>query len=280
MKYIIRILFTRIFYGKENIWPGIIQGKRLNVSFTANQQGNALFLILIAVALFATLSYAVTQSGRGGGNISKEQASLNAARIVQYGAGLKSALDRMRILNNVGENEISFYNTVHKKNGGDLRHPTTDFPNCLSTYCELFSTDGGYATPVIFGKDAILVDSAIPSGATLPGHSRFISTTVLGVGTTKPELVLTVLFLKPEVCKAINNLSDIPNDGDSVPIDPIRVSGSYSGYQNDLGDTDSFTIGDDYAPFHGQTSFCVHWNDSGAGLSDFDYVYFHVLIER
>lgn len=59
------------------------------------ENGNALFLILIAVALFAALSYAITNSRRGGGNIDRETATLNAASLVQMTTLLRSAADRM-----------------------------------------------------------------------------------------------------------------------------------------------------------------------------------------
>ncbi len=64
------------------------------------ERGNVLFLILIAVALFAALSYAVTQSSRsGGGDASRETNLVNSAHITQYPASLKTSIVRMIVSN-------------------------------------------------------------------------------------------------------------------------------------------------------------------------------------
>lgn len=62
-----------------------------------NQRGNVLFLILIAVALFAALSYAVTQSSRSGGDASRETNILNAAQLTQYPTSIRTAVLRLVI---------------------------------------------------------------------------------------------------------------------------------------------------------------------------------------
>lgn len=68
-----------------------------------HQNGNVLFLILIAVALFAALSYAVTQSTRGGGNADDETGLVNASIIFQQGAAIQSAILRAEIMKGVDQ---------------------------------------------------------------------------------------------------------------------------------------------------------------------------------
>lgn len=61
------------------------------------QKGNVLFLILIAVALFAALSYAVTQSSRSGSDASKETNVINTASLTQYPNAVRTSVLRMII---------------------------------------------------------------------------------------------------------------------------------------------------------------------------------------
>lgn len=62
-----------------------------------SENGNVLFLIMIAVALFAALSYAVTSSTRTSpASVSKEQAQLIASDLMQYASLMTSGIMRMR----------------------------------------------------------------------------------------------------------------------------------------------------------------------------------------
>ncbi|MDD9900868.1 MAG: hypothetical protein OXT65_07810 [Alphaproteobacteria bacterium] len=65
--------------------------------------GNALFLILIAVALFAALSYAVTQSGRGSGSIDKETLLLDVAETMDQASLIRSHVQRLYITRTVDQ---------------------------------------------------------------------------------------------------------------------------------------------------------------------------------
>lgn len=75
---------------------------------TSFQRGNALFLILIAVALFAALSYAITSSTRGGGSIAKEQATIDTAVSQQCAAMVENGAQRLALFNGCDTAELSY----------------------------------------------------------------------------------------------------------------------------------------------------------------------------
>lgn len=73
-----------------------------------SEKGNVLFLILIAVALFAALSYVVTQSTRsGGGSTEREKNILSSAQMTQYPTALRTSIIRM-VLAGVAIENVKF----------------------------------------------------------------------------------------------------------------------------------------------------------------------------
>src|SRR5690606_14672174 len=103
-----------------------------------SESGNVLFLILIAVVLFAALSYAVTQSTRsGGGGASQETSLISSANVTQYPASIRTAILRMIVSKNTDADVLAF-------------DPPADF----ATFCDVslanaavcvFHPDGGAA---------------------------------------------------------------------------------------------------------------------------------------
>jgi len=175
------------------------------MSMLQDNKGNALFLILIAVALFAALSYAVTQSGRSGGGVERESLLIESGKMVQYSSSVRDSLLRL-ILTGTAETNLLL----------DVADVGED---------ALFSTEGG---------GAIKPDTSYGTW-TVGGIGDGIS--VQGVGTPDEDIVIYALmnFSQGNLCTTINDqLGLSPNnnsdtDGDlffeAYPGEPVGCFG-------------------------------------------------------
>lgn len=181
-----------------------------------NHRGNALFLILIAVALFAALSYAITSSGRGGGSIDREQATISGSEIIQYAGQIQNAVNKLKIIGGCSDTNISFESLETGTLLENTFDPTGD------ERCHVFSNDGGGVTYREF-NDQIL-DNA-NSASKYYSQPVFVGTThITDVGTdggaeASKELMMFIPFLKESVCKEIANKTVGLNNDGGVPKD-------------------------------------------------------------
>ncbi|MBI3440959.1 MAG: hypothetical protein HY052_04025 [Proteobacteria bacterium] len=211
-----------------------------------SERGNALFLILIAVALFAALSYAITQSGRGSGTVDKESAMIAAGQVVEYPASLRTAVTRM-IITGTAASAIKFDTT---------------------SLVGIFASDGGGATNVPPPASAGTATAwtyvpAYASGA----DGNFI----YGVGTTDSEALAVLPGITLTVCtqiqKGLGFASTTPVVGANGPVD----WGTAAAY--DAAGSPS-TVKGAGATLNGQAFAC--FQNTTAGL----YQYYHAIIEQ
>lgn len=167
--------------------------------------GNALFLILIGVALFAALSYAITQSSRGSGNIGKETAELHAANLLAFSQSVTHGMDRLLLLNNVNITQIYFNNDTWEAANGSNFNGTMGSPADPSLY--VFHPSGGGVTPLVFQGATTGDCGSCSAGRLLEGHFAVRWVAVPGVGSSAPELTLMGAQFSDEVCEAINRRS-------------------------------------------------------------------------
>lgn len=239
------------------------------------ESGNVLFLILIAVALFAALSYAVTQSSRsGGGDAGKETNLVASAQLTQYPAGVRTSIIRMVVSDNVDVTTLRF-------------NPPSDFAaGCATATTQalcVFHPNGGGA---IFDQaPPDMMEDGNPGPWTFNGDFEIVN-----IGTSDAadgdgnEIIAFLPGIKKAVCEKINSELGMAN----VPVITTTVAGvddTTAGYLRMMDDgvgVSSTQIvlgtggaaGSNIADFDGQPYGC--FRNTAAG----DYVYYHVLVER
>lgn len=155
-----------------------------------SQEGNVLFLILIAVALFAALSYVVTQSTRSGsGSTEREKNVLSSASMTQYPTALRTAIIRM-VLAGISIEDVKF----------DV--PASSGPFVDSYTQMVFHPQGGGATYQVASSDLS------QNGASTPTWRYNAQFEVPGIGidsTGGNDVIAFLPGVSVGVCRQVNN---------------------------------------------------------------------------
>lgn len=237
-----------------------------------NQRGNVLFMILIAVMLFAALTYAITKDSRGNSTMDRERGTISATDYMNYGATMEKATARL-LGDDISENGLSFENTVWK------HYDDTDVMGanaaCTTAACKMFDPAGGGLDPRIFtvNEAPTPADDDVQSG-----HGVVYALKVEGVGTGATDLVLMIAVLDENTCKQINAHLNIDNPSNHPPADSwagaVVYTGSYTSGPGDATDT----IGDAATQIVGKTAGCI--KRSGGAYGSLDNYFYQVLYAR
>ena len=223
------------------------------------ERGNALFLILIAVALFAALSYAITQSGRGGGNVGQQTALITAGQLTEEPADVRAAVARM-ILSGVGPyTPLTFVGTPQAQDVFDQ------------------TGLGGGATNV--PPPAGACNSACGAWVYLPPTSATNGNYVFGVGTTAPEALAYLANISQQVCIAINKGLSLPGITAGALTTDHQKTTTFTGVLGAYNAVGSATTIESIVPANlsGQDFAC--WNNHFGGDTS-TYAYFASLLDE
>lgn len=224
-----------------------------------NEGGNAIFMVILGVALFAALGYAFNSSNRTStALLTDEQASVYANQIIAYGNEVKQAVKRLN-LRGVDETEISFGNTVFTQVDSTVIQPENHNTNCTNDKCNVFKIGGGGLTAQIAPNGSYQTVTR-PGGYAASGHWVAHEISFQDIGSNAVDLVWTLHDVTEKVCIKINDLLGVNNPSGLPPEDDL------TGNQNFDGTYDGTAVwGDDDAALTGEKAGCYESTIAGAG---------------
>ncbi|MDH5723364.1 MAG: hypothetical protein OEY94_08605 [Alphaproteobacteria bacterium] len=227
-----------------------------------SQKGSVIVYILIAIALFAALGYAVAGMMRSSGeSISKETQNINASEILNYAKAVRTSLHNVRISNACNDNQISFERNPF--NGSDPLYVNASAPADFS--CHVFHPNGGGAnyitpSPVIGSNSYFFTGELAVSGQGRDSNAE-ITMILRGIDLALCEELNNLVGLAPPATDPVNNLNFVTNG----------FQGSFV-ISADLGST----IGTGNALYNNQPAGCFFENNATSG----EYFFYQVLVAR
>lgn len=231
------------------------------------EKGNVLFLILIAVALFAALSYAVTQSTRSGsGTADAEQALLSGASMTQHPTAMRTSIIRM-VLGGIDISNIVFDAPANFASMSDLE-------------AAVFHPTGGGA---VFQQAPADIMAGTAQGTWFYNANWDIP--LIGIdGGGGNDLIAFLPGISSAVCRNVNEEFSLDTTGCTMTdgiIPDLDASTTQANIRDNYTEGDTFPVGDQEditsvgcTVFSGQPSGCFNDTDNN------EYVFYSVLLER
>lgn len=183
------------------------------------QTGNVMFMLLIAILLFAALTAAITRSDQGSASLTGEKTNLSADRVASFGVDVKRATENI-VRNGNSEAAIRFSHADLTGYGTPDTTPKT----------EVFNIQGG-------GAGFMTVPENMNDGS----QWEFTGATAApGVGdNATADLIMVLPNVNERFCRAFNKKAGygpgdaIPTDGGACVYDTgQRFNGAFSSSPN------------------------------------------------
>lgn len=235
-----------------------------------SQNGNVLWLILLAVGLLGLLAAVISRSNSSNNQTAGlEKARIKASSVLRFGKSVQQSVQQMILNQGISENDLDFLKI-------DADH---DNINCSSDECDIFAQNGGgisYRTPAqILGLTDFTENWHISTNNTVYQFGCD------SISSDCTELLMILENVPLSVCLEINKIQKITNPAGEPPrINRIIKGNEFNGTYATTGiNTDQIggTDATNEAPeVKGKSAACVY----EFGGSPASYVYYQVILER
>ncbi|GEM_PF-1736772 len=186
------------------------------------QKGNALFLVLIAILLFAALGIAATKSSNNTPSSDQHEANLEATRLLKWLSAVKAGVTTTMMVNETLETNISFADPRTGQSGVPSATTNTENPNSRGEIDEIF-------TDLVTWQDFRHLTQARSTNIDLYNHIFTGGHVADGIGTTAADLVYFMRDVSLEVCQEVNKKAGLGLTDATMPSDTTISNAHFKG---------------------------------------------------